>query len=234
MQQEPTNSKRPAFTPAAGYHSLTPIYDLGLAVLTRENYWRAALAAQIGPSPGDVIADIGCGTASLLVTLGRSAADAILIGIDPDPNILDRARVKAQAAGIEVELRQGFAREANRILAGREVNKIVSSLVFHQVPMDEKAAGLAAMYEALVPGGEMHIADYSLQRTRIMRGLFRATVQNLDGRENTEPQARGILPELMRKVGFIDIAETMVVPTITGSISMFRAGRSRADLRSLA
>jgi len=198
-----------------------------LAVLTRENYWRAALAAQIGSSPGDVIADVGCGTGSLLVSLGRTATDATLIGIDPDPNILDRARAKAKAAGIAVELLQGFAREANRILAGRGVNKIVSSLVYHQVPMDETKAGLAAMYEALIPGGEMHIADYGLQRTRIMRGLFRATVQNLDGRENTEPQARGVLPEFMRKVGFIDIAETMVVPTITGSISMYRAGRSR-------
>ena len=82
------------------------------------------------------------------------------------------------------------------------------------------------MYEALVPGREMHIADYGLQRTLIMRALFRATVQNLDGRENTAPQARGVLPELMRNVGYIDIAETMVVRTITGSISMYRAGRS--------
>jgi SAM-dependent methyltransferase len=114
MQQEPINSERPAFTPGAGYHWLTPMYHVGLAVLTRENYWRAALAAQIDSSPGDVIADVGCGTGSLLVSLGRSATDATLIGIDPDPNILDRARVKAKAAGIAVELLQGFAREANK------------------------------------------------------------------------------------------------------------------------
>lgn len=46
---------------------------------------------------------------------------------------------------------QGFAREANMILVGREANKIVPSLVFRQVPTDEKAAGLAAWHEFADP-----------------------------------------------------------------------------------
>ena len=35
------------FTPAAGHHWLTPFYDFGLAVLTRERRWRDALIAQM-------------------------------------------------------------------------------------------------------------------------------------------------------------------------------------------
>lgn len=168
--------------------------------------------------------DVGCGTGSLLVLLGRAAPGAVLVGIDPDPEVLRRAAVKAAAAGLAVELLQGFAEDAAALLAGRRAAKVVSSLVFHQVPLAGKAAGLAAMHAALAPGGEIHIADYGLQRTRLMRWLF-WHVQLLDGRADTEPNARGILPDLMRGASFRDVAETAIVPTPTGSISLYRGRR---------
>ena len=82
------------------------------------------------------------------------------------------------------------------------------------------------MYAELAPHGEVHIADYGLQRTPLMRALFTATVQNLDGREDTEPNAQGILPVLMRTAGFVGVEETLVIPTLTGSISLYRGRRS--------
>jgi len=150
----------------------------------------------------------------------------VLIGIDPDRAILERARRKVAAVGACVDFRVGYARDAAILLDGRGINKIVSSLVFHQVPMPEKRAGLAAMRAALLPGGELHVADYGLQRTALMRRLFRIVGAG-DGYENTEPNARGVLPELMREVGFheVEVKETAVIPTPTGSISLYRAER---------
>lgn len=203
------------YTPAAGHHWLTPVYDFGVAALTREHRWRSALIKQVRPRAGDVIADIGCGTGSLLVRLGNAAPSARLLGIDPDPAVLACARKKVAAAGLTAEL-----------LAGPPPTKIVSSLVFHQVPMDEKVAALAAMYAALGADGEVHIADYGLQRTPLMRGLFRAIVQNLDGHVNTQPNADGILPELMRRARFRGVEETLVIPTLSGSISLYRGTRA--------
>ena len=110
------------------------------------------------------------------------------------------------------------------ILSGVGVNKIVSSLVFHQVPLAEKRAGLTAIFSALTCDGELHIADYGLQRTRLMRSLFRI-VQYIDGFEDTQPNADGILPALMKDAGFASIEETAVIPTVTGSISLYRAAR---------
>ncbi|MBI2735922.1 MAG: class I SAM-dependent methyltransferase [Rhodospirillales bacterium] len=213
------------FTPAAGHHWLTPFYDFGVAALTRENRWRRALIAQIRPGPGDVILDVGCGTGSLLARLGTAARSVRLIGIDPDPAILARARKRFAAAGLSVELRLGFARQAAGLLAGTRPTKVVSSLVFHQVPMDEKVAALAAMHAVLRAGGEVHIADYGLQRTPLMRALFRGIIQNLDGRVNTEPNARGVLADLMRTAGFRNVEETLVIPTPSGSISLYRGSR---------
>lgn len=225
MNSHPLAPESERYTPAAGYHWLTPLYDLGIAALTRESHWRKSFVRQIHPAPGDVIADIGCGTGTLLIELGRAAHEARLIGIDPDARALERAEAKAKRAGIPITLLQGFAHNAAVLLADHCVNKFVSSLAFHHMPITEKATALEAMYSALVRNGELHIADFGVQRSALMRLLFRLGVQILDGRETTEPNARGILLELMSGAGFCGVEETAVVPTPAGSISLYRALR---------
>jgi ubiquinone/menaquinone biosynthesis C-methylase UbiE len=202
------------------------LYDALVIVLSRAPRWRRALLDQVAPREGDVIADVGCGTGTQLVKIGRRAPGVTLIGIDPDPEVLARARRKTAAARLVVGLTRGYARDAAVLLRDRAVNKIVSSLVFHQVPLDEKRAGLTAMREALVAGGELHVADYGWQRTPLMRKLFRL-VQVGDGFANTEPNAQGVLPELMEQVGFRAVQETAVIATPTGSVSLYRAERGR-------
>ena len=202
------------------------LYDFLVIVLSRAPTWRRALLAQLAPREGDVIADVGCGTGTQLVKIGRAAPGLTLIGIDPDPDVLHRARRKLADARILAGLTRGYARDAEALLRDRAVNKVISSLVFHQVPLAEKEAGLAAMRAALVLGGELHVADYGLQRTPLMRKLFRI-VQAGDGFANTEPNALGVLPELMEKVGFARVCETAVIATPTGSVSLYRAERGR-------
>jgi len=209
------------FTPALGHATLTPLYDSAIAVLTREGRWRNALVQQIAPKATDVIVDVGCGTGTLVLMLKRVAPSATIIGLDPDPAVLDLAKAKAQRAGVEIIFERGFANEVQR-LAELGVTKAVSSLVFHQTPMSEKRAGVLAMHDALLPSGELHVADYGLQRTPLMRTLFRQ-IQRLDGVENTTPNAEGVLPRLMSEAGFVDVTETVVIPTPTGSISLYLA-----------
>jgi len=220
--------KSDEFTPAAGHPWLTPLYDFGIALLTRETRWRALLVDQIRPTPNDYIVDVGCGTGSLLALLARAAPGIRLMGIDPDPAILARARAKFSKLRLltpAVTFHQGFAHDTARLAQGRSITKIASSLVFHQVPLAGKAEGLASIYSALPPRGELHIADYGLQRTRLMRALFRLTVQNLDGVTDTQPNAEGVLPSLLGGAGFASVEETAVVPTVTGSISLYHGVR---------
>jgi len=208
------------FTPA---FPLRWAYDPIVSTLTREARWRQSLLRQVNPGPRDVIADVGCGTASFLALLGcHSSPPERLIGIDPDAEILARAREKLVAADVLVTLELGYLRDVATKLSGSGVNKIVSSLVFHQVPLAEKRAGLRAIFDALPEGGELHIADYGLQRTVLMRTCFRL-VQLFDGKEDTQPNADGLLPRLMEEAGFERVEETDVVPTLTGSFSLYRA-----------
>ena len=212
---------RAGFTPA---FPLLGIYDPIVRLLSRDRVWRLALLTRLAPRAGELIVDAGCGTGTFLVEVGRHAPGAELIGLDPDMRVLERAGGKLAAAGVSADLRQGYLRDIAGMLQGRVAEKISCSLVFHQVPLAEKRAGLAAMYDALAPGGVLLVADYGLQRTAAMRALFRM-VQIVDGFADTQFNADGLLPDLMREAGFIDIAETDLFATATGSVSIYRAIR---------
>jgi hypothetical protein len=98
----------------------------------------------------------------------------------------------------------------------------VSSLVLHQCPLPMKRAVLASMHAVLRSGGKVVIADFGLQRTTSMRLAFRI-VQLADGKQDTQPNADGVLPELLSESGFREVREAEVVPTISGSISVYVA-----------
>ena len=212
-----------SFTPALGHSALSGVYDPAIALLTRERVWRARLLEQVAPKSGETIIDLGCGTGSFAVSLAQRAPGARIIGLDPDRDILRRAEAKAAAAGQDVRFVEGFSRDVAAVLGDAVADKVVSSLVFHQLPMAEKRQGLAASLRALKPGGSLHIADYGRQ-AGAMRLLFRI-VQSLDGYENTQPNADGVLPDLIREAGFIEVRETGALPTLTGAIAFYRAVR---------
>lgn len=217
------------FVPALGHHALTGAYDRVLALTTRERRWRAALLALTAPEPSDRIIDVGCGTGSFALMLKQACPDAQVVGVDPDEAVLKIARAKAARAAHPVEWRQGFGDNLPDVLAdvlgGQRATKVVSSLVLHQCPLPVKRKILKAMFDVLAPGGQVLIADYGLQRSRLMRLLFRQ-VQALDGFEHTQPNADGILPHLMSAAGFKAVEEVQVVPTPTGSISLYRGERA--------
>jgi ubiquinone/menaquinone biosynthesis C-methylase UbiE len=205
------------FTPAAGRFAPTGFYDRGVSLLTRETVWRRELLQLLGPANGETILDVGSGTGSLALLIKRAAPGAHVVGLDPDPQALSIARRKANAAGIRIEWRQGFAREA---ADGGAFDKVVSSLVFHQVQVEEKKAGMAAMFAAANAGGTICIADYARQGAWPMRQLFRV-IQVLDGRANTEPNANGFLESELSMLCGRDVDARSAINTPTGAISIF-------------
>ena len=207
------------YTPALGHAGLTPAYDLMIRLVTRERRWRALLLRQLAPKPGETILDVGCGTGTFAILAKQATPGARIVGLDPDPEVLKRAKDKAERAGVDIEWRIGLASDAARY-AG-EFDKAVSSLVFHQVPVTEKSAGLAAMMTAVRTGGEIHIADYCRQPDWLMRQLFRS-IQLLDGPVNTGANADGAIEELLAIHAGRPVAPRALVKTPTGAISLFR------------
>lgn len=207
----------PHYTPAAGRFLPTRAYDRLLAVLTREPIWRAELLHALAPQPGERILDVGCGTGSLAIMIKQVQPEATAVGLDPDPQARKIAKAKAERAGADVEWLSGYARDA----AGfGPFDKVVSSLVFHQVPLEEKRLGLEAMFKAASPGGRVLIADYAEQRSWLMRQAFRI-VQSADGRVNTQPNADGYLERELSRIRGKQTAPDWSLNTPTGAISIF-------------
>lgn len=210
-----------SFTPAMGRFAPTRFYDPVVA-LTRERLWRALAVMYAAPQPNDVIVDVGCGTGSLALLLNRVEPRAQIIGVDPDPDVLAAAKRKAAAADAVVQWRVGMGDALTDTVAAASADTVVSSLVLHQCPLSMKQAVLASMFAVLRSGGRLVIADYGWQRSTLMRLAFRI-VQLADGVDDTQSNADGVLPELMSGAGFRDVRETEVVPTVSGSISVYVA-----------
>jgi ubiquinone/menaquinone biosynthesis C-methylase UbiE len=212
------------FVPALGKAGSVERYDAVLALMTREKRWRGELVKLVGSRPGERIVDIGCGTGTLAIALVEAEPGCTILGVDPDPAVLDIARRKADAAGARVQWFEAMGDTLDAIEPLQGCDKIVSSLVLHQCPMEVKEAIVRQMWRLLKPEGELFIADYGEQRSLLMRTLFRQ-VQIIDGFELTEPNARGCVPVILREAGFREVGEVRVIQTPTGSISLYRARR---------
>ena len=212
------------FVPALGKSGSLDRYDAAIALMTREKRWRSDLLRFAEPRPGERIVDIGCGTGTFAIALKQAAPQSIVLAVDPDPAVLEIARAKAEVADAEIRWFEAMGDELDGIDALRQCDKIVSSLVLHQCPMAVKEAIAAQMFRLLRPGGTLFIADYGEQRSLLMRMLFRQ-IQLLDGFEYTEPNAKGCVPEILTAAGFEAVDEIKVIPTPTGSISIYRAKR---------
>ena len=211
-----------AYTPPLGFAALTPLYDRVVRIMTREAAWRTRLVERIGPRAGDNILDVGSGTGSLAIAVTAAAPGCRFKGIDPDRAAVELARKKAAAAGSSATFEQGsFGGPATHNASA--VDKITCSLVLHQVALAEKQRLLRAMFARLRPGGQLFIADYGLQSTFIMRLAFRLTVQMLDGRRDTQPNADGMLPSLIEEAGFEGTTLRDSFKTATGKIEIIRA-----------
>jgi ubiquinone/menaquinone biosynthesis C-methylase UbiE len=213
-----------SYVPALGDHRLSPLYDTTMSLLTCERTWQRAFVKQVDPLPRDVILDVGCGTGTLAILLKQACPAASIYGSDPDPDILTRAENKARDKDLLIHFSHGYAQETAIVASSIRPNKIVTSLVLQQLPLMSKRSMLQSSFAALRSGGKLHVADYGLQNSPLMRMAYRH-VQSMDGFENTQPSTDGVLPELMLEAGFIDVRENVVIPTPTGSISLYSAIR---------
>lgn len=207
------------FTPALGRAWLTPLYDTAIGLFTRERKWRDAMVRAAALKPGDLVVDVGSGTGSLLRAMIIDCPQADFIGVEPDTDVLAIARKKLGPNAQLVRWHKGFLDSLD--LQGKRATKIVSSLVLHQVPVSEKRAILEQMHALLSLGGSVVIADYMRQESRPMRTLFRATVQQVDGLEDTQPSADGIVESHIREI-FDRVQRLQNFPTATGAISLWR------------
>lgn len=87
------------YVPALRFAALTRVYDPVVRVGTREGHFKRLLVEQASPRPGQRILDLGCGTGTLAIMVKHHQPEAEVVGLDGDPEILERVRAKAASAG---------------------------------------------------------------------------------------------------------------------------------------
>jgi SAM-dependent methyltransferase len=214
------------YIPAARWRVFTRIYDPVLAITLRERRWRELMVDRVDadlPEAG-VSVDLGCGTGTFAIALAASRPDAELIGVDGDAEILDRARRKPGAAG--VEWRQGLAQELP--VADGSADVLTTSLVLHHLLPEDKGAALAEAARVLKPGGHLHVADWGKPQDPLIGAAFFVS-QAIDGFDRTRDHRAGRLPEFFAGAGFSSVERYGRLRTAFGALDLWRARNATGD-----
>ncbi len=94
----------------------------------------------------------------LTTLLKRLHPDNAVVGFDPDPRALARARRKAARAAVSIQFDQGFGDGLPYPEAS--FDRVFSSFMFHYLPHDEKGKTLRAIRRVLKPDGEFRMLDF--------------------------------------------------------------------------
>jgi methylase of polypeptide subunit release factors len=86
------------YVPALRFHALTALFDPVVRMTLREQEFKNRLLDQANPRPGQRILDVGCGTGTLTLLVKERVPEAEVVGLDADPEILERAGAKAREA----------------------------------------------------------------------------------------------------------------------------------------
>jgi len=208
------------YIPAARWRVFTRIYDPVIALTMRERRWRGSMEERVMadlPDGGGAV-DVGCGTGTFAIALAASRPDAELIGVDGDAEILDRARRKPGAAG--VEWRQGLAQELP--VADRGADVLTTSLVLHHLLPEDKGAALEEAARVLKPGGRLHVADWGEPQDPLIGAAFLVS-QAIDGFDRTRDHRAGRLPEFFSRAGFGSVERYGRLRTAFGALDLWRA-----------
>jgi ubiquinone/menaquinone biosynthesis C-methylase UbiE len=222
---EKTSKPSSSFVPALGFDLLTPLYDPLVRLALREEEVKRRLVEQAGIAPGMTVVDFGCGTGTLVLLVKQMQPDARVIGVDVDARILEIARQKVSAAGVDVELRCGPIDEVG--LAPASVDRVLTTLVLHHLTDDEKLRALGAFRRVLRVGGELHVGDFGPPQNLAMWAVS-SLVQLFDGADRLGANLEGRVPLLVRRAGFDDVAERGQVATPFGTLAFLSAAQRRS------
>lgn len=216
--------KKQDYIPALGYDSLSNFYDCMIRWTMPEEKFRKRLVEQVAVQPREKILEFGFGTASQTILLQQQTSDAQIIGVDIDPKIRELALEKLKKTGLKIQLDLYDGKSLP--YSDASFDKVVSSLVFHQLTTVQKLNRLKELHRVLKPGGQIHIGDWGKAKHFGMRLAF-LLVQCLDGFKTTNDNVIGLLPDFLETAGFDHVFETSFLNTGLGTFSFYKGQKNK-------
>ena len=211
------------YLPAAGRDIFLPLYDPLLKILGTERA-REQLMAQAGIRPTDRVFDLGCGTGTQAVMIKKKFPQVEMVALDPDPKALARARKKAAREGLAIQFDQGFGDQLPYPEAS--FDRVVSSLMFHHLPAEQKVTTLREVHRVLKPGGEFHMMDMEGPDDAGPEGQNPGWFERvLHAHAQLKENSAANVIAVMKAAGFADAAKVGRWKRLVGSVAYYKAGK---------
>lgn len=210
------NETHRSYVPAASYDWLLPLYD-PMQKLFLGGFAYRALIDQANLQPQQRVLEIGSGTGNVTILVKQLHPQVDIVGIDPDPKGLERARRKTEREGLSIRFDRGFADALP--YADASFDRVLSSFMFHHLTLEVKTNTLREARRVLKPGGSLHLLDFGGATVR-GDGLI---ARLLHRRELLQDNTGDRIPTLMREAGFTAATELAHRSTLFGRIAYYRA-----------
>jgi ubiquinone/menaquinone biosynthesis C-methylase UbiE len=122
-----------------------------------KNYNAHSIIERLALQPGMRVLDAGCGPGRITIPLARAiGAQGEVVALDIQPRMLQRAKDKAQAAGLTNIKFLEMAIEAGK-LGSNEYDRVVLVAVLGEIP--DRQSALQEIHRALKPGGILSVSE---------------------------------------------------------------------------
>lgn len=154
------------------FSSIAGSYDLNNRVhsLWMDQAWRRAAVRDAAVQPGDVVADLACGTGDLTLAFARSPASKVL-GLDYTAAMLDYARLKTSRLPAALATRISYQEADAHNLPLDDASVNVVSMAFGIRNVADPARVAAECARILRPGGRIVILEFVRPINPVLRWL---------------------------------------------------------------
>lgn len=154
------------------FDNIAPRYDLlnHTLSLNIDRLWRRSVVHIVRRSGARQILDVATGTGDLAIALARSIEGAQITAVDLSERMLDVARRKVAARGLDTRIRllQGDGEH----LALDTASVDAATVAFGVRNFGDIAAGLRELARTIRPGGSVVILEFSRPRNRLFGKLY--------------------------------------------------------------
>ncbi len=146
---------------------------------------------------GEKVLEVGCGTGALSILSKIAVGESGEVeGIDIAPKMISKAQQKARKANLKINFKIASVNQLP--YPANYFDLVISSLVFHHLPVEVKKEGLEEIYRVLKEQGRFFLCDFGSPPILTIPLMYLMLIWI----SSTRYQLLGKLPELIRECKF--------------------------------